>query len=164
MTLYKLLFEVEFDKLKDEYEAKHGVIDTPNFYEYYLEVLRTKTPKQEDDELFITIEEVADVVTGDKYLDVFGYSRDKEDNEKYTISMTDWDIIVSWEYELGDYSTAELIFTLIDDITFYGTEDDMIKQREELIQLTKDIKSGKEELIKVNSIDELFKELKDDGE
>lgn len=159
MILHDLLLECNFEQLLEEYQSIHGKVENVEFYRYYLEVLRNKTPVESDEPFTIKIRYGLDFSSHEEYLDVYG-SYD-EDDEYYSISMTDWNNIVGYKYELGEFKESELIFSLIEDITFYGTEEDMVKQREELNQAMEDMKSGREKTITFSNIKEFLDALND---
>ena len=145
--------------------------DSESFYKANIISLINKLCSIEEKQLqplVIKIDKIVDEdykdYTGGKedcWYDVFAYSKDENDDETYALEMCDWCEWLGFEIDnntLKDYGQCEIIAHCLNELTFFGAdEEEMRKQREELIELAKDIDPNS--LKSYESVEEFFKDL-----
>lgn len=152
MNIHQLLKENDFEQIWSKYSKSE---EQKTFYADMYYVLVNKLPKSNTDNMKVYVEFVKDAFTEEipqYYYDVSG----KKEDGSYSISMTDWDEIVGYDVELNDIPIEVFIIELIDEITFYGTEEEMRKVRYELNETIEGIEAGR---IKPMTLDDLIAEL-----
>lgn len=149
MNVQELLLENSFESVWDNlgFDDEHK--------EYFLSIyndLIGKTIKDNVDNMTLKVEEVVD--EDETYYSVVGY--EDGDNQGYSISFVDWDKVAGYNVDLEDIPKELFIYELLSEVSFYGTEKDMVKERDELEEQIRGIENGTIKTFEFTSLSDLL--------
>jgi len=168
MNVHQLLMENDFETI---WLKGSKAPDEKEDFKAVYEALISKTPKPNIHNMEVHL----GIIKGelDMQYDITGKNGD---GTPYAIGMTDWDEIAGYTVVLGDFPVETYIIELLDEISFYGMEEDMREQRDDLNtkieegkgmtlqELLAEIDNGETDINKFTTWSELKKELDDDDE
>ncbi len=106
----------------------------------------------------IVVESVDNDEDEDAWFDVFG--KKNGDSDKYALELNDWSDWLNYEIDhrtLNNLGEIDTIAHCIYELTFFGTEENMVKEREKLQEILENIDYSKCKSYK--SVEEMLKDL-----
>jgi hypothetical protein len=96
----------------------------------------------------------------ERWIDVYGYVKDKEDEETYALELTDWCDWLGYEVEpatLNNFGEVAVIAHCLSEMTFFGDEENMKVERKNLNDLCDNL--DLDSMKSYDSVEELLKDL-----
>ena len=161
MNIQQLMQATEFETVWDRYDDLYRVDENDKeFLEYVYRKLLNKIIKTTELKNTIKLEYQKDeLFEGEEYFDVAAY--EEGNDQRYSFSMSDWDEVVGYEFDASNYDEATFLAVFLYELTFYGDEENMKKQRNELVKTSEGIKNGTIETVNFSNLDEFLKRLED---
>jgi hypothetical protein len=138
MNFKELITKTNWSDVLESMKKELSDIDEQEYKKIFFKLL-SYDPVESDEKLIINVEFIKDE-ENNEYFDVYGLN---EKGDKYSLSMTSWHVWLGFEVNVENISYSDFVAQCLWEMTFYGNEEEMENQREELVKVADKIDSGK---------------------